>query len=437
MSSGRNRAWSCCSLARTGRGAVLLALLGFPAVALFCLALWFASRKEPTAAIGPAASEAGNSSPRDVVPPSIAVPEPAPAAPNPSSPKRTDDSRFRLEPDQGQLPWGPPTHSGPIALRGCPPGGQAFLYVRPANLWKLAEGKRVLRALGQAGPSFEKWWNATIQVPLSDVEVAIATFIPRKSMRMESVWSITLRGDANVSTPWHSSAPKQVNAAGSIRSWSGDPWGLMKLETDHLVFGPPQVLQDMAIAAKGGPILRRDLERLLATSERDHQFTLLFTPTFVLHEGRPLLMSVSTGLPDVVDELFGQGVSAVACSAYLHDDELYLELQIAAALEARAEVVRKLEGRLQKLPEEANRALQHASVHDYWRPVVSRLPEMLSFTVQQTRIGVESGVIVANVSLPAAAAHNLLLGRASQLSRPAASDVNPGSTTHSRAGPHP
>ncbi len=324
-----------------------------------------------------------------------------------------------------------------MELRGCPFGGQAFLRVRPANLWLQPEGRRILQAFGQTGQSFEKWWNTTIQVPLSDVEVAMATFIPHETMRMESVWSITLRGDANVSTPWHSSAPRQVITAGSIRSWSNDPWGLLKLDSHRLVFGPPPVLQEMARDAEAEPILRRDLERLLAVSERDHQFTLLFTPSFVLHEGRPLLLSAWTGLPGVVDELFGEGVSAVSCSSYLDDDELYLELQVVAAIEARAEVAKKLEGRLQKLPQEVNGYLQRVTVNDYWGPVVSRLPAMLNFVVQQTRIGVESGVIVANVSLPAAAAHNLLLGRASQLSRPAPSAENQGTTTRSGAGPHP
>jgi hypothetical protein len=66
-----------------------------------------------------------------------------------------------------------------------------------------------------------------------------------------------------------------------------------------------------------------------------------------------------------------------------------------------------LQARLEEVPDLIEAYFQQYYPPAYWRRVALRVPQMVRFLHQQTRVGVEEDQAIVNAALPATAAHNL------------------------------
>ncbi len=112
-------------------------------------------------------------------------------------------------------------------------------------------------------------------------------------------------------------------------------------------------------------------------------------------------------------DLLGDGLQAVSFSLHLADS-FYGELRLVSTLDrVPLQLAAECQDRLRQVSEQVNNHLGTIPIDPYWQKLAVRLPLMVNYLFQQTRIGVSDGCAVMNFVMPPQSAHNLLL--ASQL----------------------
>jgi hypothetical protein len=88
-----------------------------------------------------------------------------------------------------------------------------------------------------------------------------------------------------------------------------------------------------------------------------------------------------------------------------------VELRVAAPIDRRPLVLKEvLTKRWDKIPERMQRYVESLAPQQHGQLVLERFPQMLALARDYTRSGVDDGQVVLSTVLPAAAAHNLILG---------------------------
>ena len=111
------------------------------------------------------------------------------------------------------------------------------------------------------------------------------------------------------------------------------------------------------------------------------------------------------------DGFFGDDVRAVAVSANLVDDRLFLELVAQGSLDRAPEIVAaQLRDHLMRLPEKIDRFVSSLKPQPYSKPVLAQLSQMVRIAGEfATRSGADGDLSTLRCYLPAVAAHNLLM----------------------------
>lgn len=301
--------------------------------------------------------------------------------------------------------WQSPTAGKPLAIEWAPAGGQCFIFVRAADLRGSAPAARAWQSLG---PRFEKAldaWQASTGIDWDNVDRLLLTLLPRSSGKMEVV-----------STVWLIDAAQAATAKG-------------KLTDDGVLVCGPKPLVDEVLAAHGEPpIVRRQLNTLRKSTDQLRQVTVLLTPSFLLRETGDLFAGDLRPLKAWLEQLLSEDTQALSLSLHVADD-FYAELRLQMTLERRRELRTVWPDLLRTALAQSNERLASLSVVDpYWQRLADRWEAMLDVTLEHLRFGWEDEQAVINLSLPAAAAHNLLLGGQLLLAEDGQVDSTPPST---------
>ena len=158
------------------------------------------------------------------------------------------------------------------------------------------------------------------------------------------------------------------------------------------------------------PLLRREIEQLLATSDADRHATLIVSPGFLLGDGGPLIGGAGAPLRRLLQEYARDDWQAMALSFHLDNENLYWELRVIGSPNtpelARA---RQLAKTIEATSEELAVLVDEQPWSDYSRTFLQQTPAMLEVASRYTRRGTEGRQAVVNGYLPAKAAHNVAL----------------------------
>jgi hypothetical protein len=158
--------------------------------------------------------------------------------------------------------------------------------------------------------------------------------------------------------------------------------------------------------------LPRDVQRLVASTDRQQIFTALLLVEFLQRVGQKLLSrdsDLGQELSSALTWLWGKEATAAALSLHW-DRDFFVELQAVATLNVRPHhFARQLAERISELPDRCQRYLHTQRMEPYGRQVLARFPGMLRQLKIYTRSGSEQGFAVFRCYLPVQAGHNLLL----------------------------
>jgi serine/threonine protein kinase len=356
------------------------------------------------------------------VPGSVAAGEPADAGATPPPATESlpgadassgDDrsANLLLVADDGKTLWASPTNGAPIVLDYLPSGAQVIVVLRPAALLGSPEGPKLLTALGPAGAALQSQLQATLGVPLTEVEQLIVGFVPDDTLAPRAAYVMRLKGKAPrdaLLAGWGN--PTAATHAGRDY-FARDGMGYyLPAENERIVAIAPEPMLQQMLELKGKPLLRRGIEQLLPHSDDQRQFTLLLTPSYLLTDGRNLLAGPLAALHAPLREFLDESIAAMLLSADV-GEQLFVELRVSAPIDRKPQALKDLlSARWDKIPERVERYVDSLAPLPHGKPVVERFPRMLALARDYTRSGVDDRQVVLSTVLPVAAAHNLILG---------------------------
>ncbi|MEI6239579.1 MAG: hypothetical protein WCR51_04260 [Planctomycetia bacterium] len=361
-------------------------------------------------------------------------PEPASAVPVATTaedvPREPEATTLVDAPD---VPWASPTHGPPPTLAHLPPGSQLVLLARPADLLAREEGRLFVRALG-----------GRVEGALAAVAAACGC-APDEIEFVQSGWQADPEAgpDAVVggyAARGRDALPVAHDEDARKRAWGRTTARDIDGETMHvgetfaywlpgdgddrvLVAAPEKMLVEMVRSKSAGAdrqdtrdwrdrleaTLPPDLEDLVGMLDETRHVTLFGSPTYLLHDGRPVFAGPLAKLVEPLGIVLGSESAAAALSLHCADT-FYAEVDaIAATSRSARKDASALGERITTLADSIEEYCNALDPHPYGRKVVMRLPRMLGILAANLRAGAEGKGIVVNCHLPQHAGHNLAL----------------------------
>jgi serine/threonine protein kinase len=367
--------------------------------------------------------------PTPVAEPAEAVEKTAPVAVNSSAAEsaaiETPPPNVNLVDDDGKTLWASPTAGQPLVLDFLPSGAQLIFVLRPTALLNSPEGPKLLAALGPAGVTLQTQLQATLGVPLVEIEQLTVGFIPDDTLAPRAAYVMRLGGEvprATLLAAWGNPSPA-THAGRDYFARDGMGYYFPLAEADRVVAIAPEAMLQQVLELKGKPLLRRGIEQLLSHSDDQRQFTLLLTPSYLLTDGRDLLAGPLAALHAPLRQFLDESIEAVLLSAQV-DAQLFVELRVAAPVDRPPLALQELlRSRWEKIPERVENYVAALDPQEHGQLMIQRFPRMLELARDYTRSGVDDRQVVMSTVLPAAAAHNLILGADLTLLETAGSDA--------------
>lgn len=341
-------------------------------------------------------------------------------------PQEPTGPMYQVVADDGVLPWASPTSGPPLNLAYAPPGAQMFFAFRPADILASAYGSQVMKALGPKLAANVQAWETAAGAKLSEVaQVVVALHdnggnIPRPSfvVRMKEPLD-----EATLLSRW-GNPPPQAQSDGAVYSARGWSYFIPESEKGVFVMGAASEVQEVAKNPAARPLLRREMEQLLRVSDLQRHVTVLFAPSFLFSDGQKLFSGDLQKLQTPLENFLGDGLQAGMASMHF-GDPFYVEMRLSSTLDLdKGKLAAEMRDRMAQLPNQIEDYIVRLSPHPYWRRLALRIPPMIRFLHQQTRIGTEGDHAIINAMLPGVAAPNLAAGAELTLvSQPGASYV--------------
>jgi hypothetical protein len=293
-------------------------------------------------------------------------------------------------------------------------GAQLLLALRPAELWANDEGRRLIGSAQTLGFDPAGWLESATGLPIDQLDSVLLAAYAVEADRLELSLVVRTRETvADLPTRWPGT--RGVDAGGHTihlgETWSYfvPPGGEGQL---FVAAAGPSRLVEIA-GADGAPTLRRDLEALWATTDRDRQATLVVAPAYFFSAGQQVLAGPLATARAPLQRFLGEGLAAASASLHLDGDNLFLELLAVGRADMPARTLANgLQARLEALPGELQTVARSANLGPYGRELLWDVPRMVEELAAHTRNDVEQGRAVLRAYLPARAAHNLALGGA-------------------------
>lgn len=324
----------------------------------------------------------------------------------------TSAAAVNLVDDDGETLWVSPTSGRPLDPAYLPNAAQVLLFLRPAELFSTSEGAKLLDALGPGGRWVEKQLRATLGVEPADVEQLTVAFVPDESHAPQTAMVMRLARaipKATLLMAWGNPASAEHAGKKYFRG-ARHAYYLPEKGQGRVVAIAPAALIEQILEIDGPPLLRSGVERLLASSDDQRHVTVLFTPNYLLTDGKSLLVGQLGKLRGPIREFLDESIEAVLVSAHV-GDELFIEFRAVAPVDRRPlAILETLRSRLEKIPDRVETHVASLQPHPHGRLMINRFPRMVQLARDFTRGGVEDEQVVMRAYLPQSAAHNLIMG---------------------------
>ncbi len=335
-------------------------------------------------------------------------------------------SKEAIAQDDNRQLWASPTQGEPLDLHYLPMGAQLLIHVRPKALWDHPESEKIVAVLAPWGDRllarFQRWYPGTYEeVPA--LMLAVGTDVRGNlhyvlRVELASAWTETTLQER---LGRHGRGPFQPSRhrGQSYGQAAGLAYWLPPAEAGGiLVVCLPTDMVGLIEKGQEQIGLPRDVQRLVAATDRQRIFTALLSVQFLQGTGRRVFDGSRGTVPTLASALawlWGEDATATVLSLHW-DRDFFIELLATATLNVRPHhFARELSERVSELSDWSQRTLQMAVIQPYGRQVLTRLPDMLRILKDYTRSGIEQGHVVLRCYLPVRAGHNLLLAGALRL----------------------
>jgi hypothetical protein len=316
----------------------------------------------------------------------------------------------------GKLLWASPTAGPPISMAYVPAGTQCLIYLRPAQLAAHPEGEKVLAALGPWGAEARAQLESLAGVKLEEIDAALISLVVARdgsidaSLRAEPVASWD---EAELARRLPSGRAERQDERSYVvngkRAWFLAP-GAGVGSRGVLVACPASLVKELIASEGVAPLLARDIEALIATSDADRSATAIVGAKFLAASGTHLMEGEAEPLRDAIAALLGDDATAASLSVHW-GDAFFAELRAAPALTVPSRwLATTLQARIAEGAADVDAAIDAGTWSEYGRGVLTRFPAMVEKLAQMSRRGEADKQAVVRAYLPSAAGHNLLMG---------------------------
>ena len=347
------------------------------------------------------------------------VEQPPRQAPESSpSPRETGGSstvaREATIPDDGQSLWASPTSGAPLSLNYLPPGPQIFLAVRPAALLVHPEGDKLQAALGPRGLQYLDQLKRITGFSAEEIEQVVVGLQAGGIGELEASFVVRLvqpLSTEEIVGRW--SGAKQSTHDGKDYYVAG-PYAYYVPEEQEgrtIAVTSPKYIRDVLLLDGAMPPLEREMERMLADTDTNRHFTLLFPPKHIFGEAHQAVFSGTIAdLKDPLAQFLGdEAIKAAQLSLHL-DQHFFAELRIFGTLDISPhELADQMHDRLDDVPKQMRRVIFGMQPYSYSAEILAEFPEMIRVFAEYTRGGAANEQAVLRSYLPAVAGHNLVM----------------------------
>ncbi len=322
---------------------------------------------------------------------------------------------IEIVPDDGELLWASPTSGQPPSFRLVPLDGQAFIAARPSEILASPDGAKTLDALGPSFASQREAWEKASGFQLSEVKQVILSLHPNDAKFPRVSLVVTPKEKLSreqLLQRWGNPAEAKE---GEATYYTGAGWAFY-LPADAgddatFLMGDVADVKEVASSKRSAPPLMLNMERLRKGMDDDRHFSLLFRPAFLFNDdGEPLFAGERAKVKEPLRWLLGDGVEAGLVSMHF-GSEFYFESRMLGSLSKdKYQLAKEMRERLQEVPNRLTDYFVTLTPPPYWKKLSFLYPQMVARLHDNMRVGVESEQAVVNSVLPAAAAHNLVLG---------------------------
>lgn len=336
--------------------------------------------------------------------------------------------RFDIQPDDGKMPWAPPTARPAYAIDLLPMGVEALVFLSP-RAWQTEGPIAPLAAWWKSiEPDRPNGWWRSLPIPIEAIDhvafawcpgsapnnpryaVRFAFKEPRKISELFDLagWSAKTIND------------KDLGTSGSIwvRNDDAEPQGVACDElassadklTKHLTFGPPDLLESILASQSTKAVMRPQMDALRQSSDSSSDLTLLLAPSFLFGDAKEVLGPDSPRLLELLREITDTKTQAIMIRAQW-DKNWYLEWRsLGSDLQAAARNAAEMKSKVESVSNQLESALVSQPADPYWRAIANRFPQMLRSLTKWMRTGAEGGQAIVNAYLPDQAMTNLAIG---------------------------
>ena len=272
----------------------------------------------------------------------------------------------------------------------------------------------MIQSLGPEFQAAREKWEAQVGVTWEKIAQLIFTLHDNGQEMPRAAYVIQLLeppSEEELVAHWEQT--EKVEVGSSYYYESGQRAFYLPKENDGqiLVVASPADMQEVIEFAGAEPAMRREMATLIQSSDRDRHVTVVFAPSFLFNnlfrDGRVYSFGEVREIRKPLEWLFEDDLKACLLS-FQFDEPFYLELRAYGQVNHDTPALAAaLQQRLQEAPDLIEAHFQEFYPPAYWRRVALRVPQMVRFLHQQTRIGVEDNQAIVNAALPAPAAHNL------------------------------
>ncbi len=306
-----------------------------------------------------------------------------------------------------------PTKGTPIPLEMLPSGAQILMHIRPAELWQAeSQGEEFRYCLGPLGEFLDQQIKTVCKKPPQEIESALFAWIANTRGTPPSMAVVVrLKDEAKKSELLDMFGGERVETYGRPVYVNNDQAALI-LDLKTYAIGPAKFAQDMVESIGGHAAFSSGVEEIMAKTDRDRHFTIIFEPTAVLLDEEFLAPTAARPLLRECMDWFGDDAEAVAWSFQLEQNRFFSDLVVRNKTTVRPMALeeRMLE-KVGQIPKDLWRLVQQMKPTEVGkRKVIGRLPAMTKAFAMSTVGSTGSRHVELITPLPERAAPNLALG---------------------------
>lgn len=321
--------------------------------------------------------------------------------------------------------WSPPTKGPPLTLAYFPSGVQAYVALRPADIWKHSEGAKVLDALGPLGELAKTELQTMSGLPPEGIELAVFGLLetgpnspPSIALVVHAARSIDLE---EILSEWKNPAEESVGGFKVYRGQQQTYYLPAEGKEKVLVVCPfkesdTEAVKEWLDGTKGSPVLLPQFELLRRSSDADRLLTVLFMPDFFIKGGGKTLFAgpverMIEPLKSFLLETDGAHYPRAAMfSAHLTSDDFFLEFRAhGTASEEPLLLAKSYRDRVGAFGNAFEDYSVRLNPQDYGKKLLLRFPRMLEQLGTHTVAAADDKQAIVRCYLPAVAASNLAL----------------------------